>query len=61
MGSWLKEDDTPIWWPPKLDDLYIKDDGVPMKIAKAFGGWLSFVLVYGIVIFIYVFVGWRIF
>lgn len=60
MGSWIKEDSTPIWWPPKLDNLYEKDDHFSMKIAKAFGGWFAFTILYGVVIAIYVFVGSRV-
>lgn len=52
-SSWIKDDDTPIWWPPKLDDLYDSKDHWKIKCAKAFGGWLSFIAIFGLAIFAY--------
>lgn len=41
----------PIWWPPKLGDLFDPEEPMRIKIAKAFGGWLAFTICYGATVF----------
>lgn len=54
MTSWWKGDHVPIWWPPRMDELYKKDDPWRIKIASAVGGWIAFVICYGGAIFIWI-------
>lgn len=56
LEDWLKEPGTPMWWPPKVDELYIKDDDWYIKAVKAITGWVVFTVMYGIAIFVPIFV-----